>query len=372
MIKELLTDKTVKERAEIKSAEIAKLNLPGEFQRKNIKIEIVSLSKIEGGLEIFVRAWDKNGQIGFGPDGSVDIERFRIYNPPILVEDPGGEFVYSWIDEASGEKLTRTLKEDPREALLQTIEHTISVKKEKFSSKNIKPGKIGSTTSTFYPAEGANTPVDGKVGITAFTDMTWATIHNATNGDTVDVVGTTLDVTISKQSQTTFGQLQRAAILFDTSPLSGATISSATLSLYGSAKTNANSLTGTSNIFSSNPASTDNLVIADYSTFGTTAFSTAITYASWSTAAYNDFILNASGLAAINQTGISKFGYREATYDAPNNPATGGGSAGSFNMGGFSADQTGTTNDPMLVVESTGGGVVSAATVPTLLFMGVA
>ena len=33
---------------------------------------------------------------------------------------------------------------------------------------------------------------------------------------------------------------------------------------------------------------------------------------------YYDFILNATGLAAISKTGITKIGLRESAYDAPN------------------------------------------------------
>src|SRR3990167_1069334 len=40
---------------------------------------------------------------GFGADGSVEIERFRIYNPPILVDDPNGTIIREWTDEITKE-----------------------------------------------------------------------------------------------------------------------------------------------------------------------------------------------------------------------------------------------------------------------------
>jgi hypothetical protein len=130
--------------------------------RANYDIEIVSMRTIEGGVEVFARAWTKEGgQIGFGPDGTVDIERFQIINPPVLVADPAGSIVRTWTDNDTGRVKERRLREDAREALLQSLEHTLSVKKEKFGSTNIVPGKVGNTTSTFYPAAGANAPADG-------------------------------------------------------------------------------------------------------------------------------------------------------------------------------------------------------------------
>ena len=39
------------------------------------------------------------------------------------------------------------------------------------------------------------------------------------------------------------------------------------------------------------------------------------TYANYSISGYNDFTLNANGIAAISKTGISKFSARNANYD---------------------------------------------------------
>ena len=90
----------------------------------------------------------------------------------------------------------------------------------------------------------------------------------------------------------------------------------------------------------------------DFDSLGTTTFSTAITNTSWSTTGYNDFVLNASGLAAITVTGVSKFGAKETTYDLGG--ATPTWAADSDNsISGYFADETGTANDPKLVIEHT-------------------
>src|SRR5262249_50264514 len=126
--------------------------------------QIVSVSPIDGGVEVHARAWDKNGQIGFGPDGTVDIERFLIYNPPILVPDPTGTVQRVHTNPLTGVETIGRYREDAREALMQTLEDIIRVKQQKFGSEQIIVGKVGSTTSTFYPDKNQeSSSVDGEV-----------------------------------------------------------------------------------------------------------------------------------------------------------------------------------------------------------------
>ncbi len=83
------------------------------------------MESIDGGVQVFARAWDANDrQIGFGKDGTVDIERFRIFNPPILVSDPKGDIVHEFINE-DGEVFRQNYREDAYGALLQVLAHTI-------------------------------------------------------------------------------------------------------------------------------------------------------------------------------------------------------------------------------------------------------
>lgn len=161
-------------RATIKGAEIAKL---GALPRQNVKfhgadfdIEVVSMNAIEGGVEVFARAWDANSQIGFGKDGSVDIERFIIINPPILVPD-GTQTLTE--DSDGNPRLVNNYKEDLEAALLQSLASTIEVKKERFGSDKIQPLKEGHTTTTVYASSG-----DGTVR--SF-NATWATARAGSN-----------------------------------------------------------------------------------------------------------------------------------------------------------------------------------------------
>ena len=94
MIRNLLTNKNTIEQSRIKSEEISKLNHIGKFKHKDLEVEILSLQAIQvgdqHGVEIMARAWNKGKQVGLA-DGTVEIERFRIWNPDIYVEDPNGD-----------------------------------------------------------------------------------------------------------------------------------------------------------------------------------------------------------------------------------------------------------------------------------------
>jgi len=148
-----------------------------------LEIEIIEVNIIEGGVEVFARAWNENGQIGFGKDGTVDIERFRIFNPPVLVADDngnierGGEF----LDSIQEDSPFRYYREDAEEALLQSLEQTINTISKHGSSK-IVSGKRGNTTTTFYPdASTESTSVDGYTtdDNSSTTARTWAQVHDS-------------------------------------------------------------------------------------------------------------------------------------------------------------------------------------------------
>jgi hypothetical protein len=145
--------------------------------------------------------------------------------------------------------------------------------------------------------------------------------------------------------------LGRSIFLFDTSDLtSGATISAAVMSLYGSAKVDNDTSSPDIDIYTSAPASNTDLVAGDFDSLGTTSQTgSPISYASFSTTGYNDFTFNATGSGNVNKTGISKFGARNANYDVANTAPALGWYQGSY-LQGYFADQTGTANDPKLVV----------------------
>src|SRR3990167_2105288 len=97
-----------KDRANFKGQEIAKAVI--SVARTNVKfsgadydIEIISIKNITDGVEVLARAWKDGEQIGFGKDGSVDVERFNIINPPILIYQPDGDIIKNWTHPDTGE-----------------------------------------------------------------------------------------------------------------------------------------------------------------------------------------------------------------------------------------------------------------------------
>jgi len=134
---------------------------------------------------------------------------------------------------------------------------------------------------------------------------------------------------------------------------SGITITNGVLSFYGTAKQDQNGATPACAVVSSNPTSNTALANSDFALakFGTTRFATDLTYANFTVGAYNDFTLNASGIANIVD-GITKFGTM-SDKDLDNVVPTRGGNDSWTEMGVYNADQTGTTQDPKLVIEYT-------------------
>src|SRR5439155_8215333 len=151
-------------------------------------------------------------------------------------------------------------------------------------------------------------------------NQTWLTLVNAAGNTSDDTsAAQVINGYESGTVASTYSNLFPAIFLFDTSSLPDSdVISSSTLSLYGQSKADGNSSAPNVNIYSSAPASNTGIANGDYDSLGATAFSTAITYAGWSTSGYNNFQLNASGLAAISTTSIAKFGTRDALYDVAN------------------------------------------------------
>ena len=211
---------------------------------------------------------------------------------------------------------------------------------------------VGFDTLTVYPgSEGTDDPVDGDVGRISVNE-TFSTIR-AGAGNTYGTTSTSYVCASVKTSATEnqFEQIRRSIFCYKTSALtSGASISSAVLSLYG---VTANSIEGSSiEICASTPASTTALENADYGQLGSTSFS-SIAYASLTITGYNDFTLNASGISNISKTGISKFGGRTG-WDL-NNDTTGLSWVSStfYQFNCYYSNNTGTTNDPKLVVTYT-------------------
>lgn len=221
-------------------------------------------------------------------------------------------------------------------------------------------------TSTFNPASGLNSPVDGDAFRFSSGGESWATIRAG--------AGTGADPSAASQFSPNvevlaaggnFRTLTRGIILFDTSSLpANATITSATFSIWIISKGDSWTDGGLC-LVSSAPASNANIATTDFPTanFGTTEYATRVTLASITTGQYLDMALNASGLTFINTPGIQKFGLM-ISYDLDNTSKA--------TTAGFSANvdvdyADNGSNIPKLAITYT---TPTTTATPTLLFMG--
>lgn len=208
------------------------------------------------------------------------------------------------------------------------------------------------STLTVYPDAGTGaTTVDGRTY--HFDSLSWATAR----------AGAGTGNLASEASSASFGNttdggttvyIIRSFYNFDTSALtSGASISAATFSVYATGASDQSETTNPSHprIVGGTPAAVNTLANGDYTQTGSTLLSdstmTLATFAA--SAAYRDFALNATGIAAVNKTGVTTLVLR-AKNDLDNTAPTVVSYAPSY-----WADQAGTANDPELVVTYTTG-----------------
>jgi hypothetical protein len=219
---------------------------------------------------------------------------------------------------------------------------------------------VFANTATYYPdANTESTSVDGFIESASASGASLNAVlldaSNQTDGVAVDDFS--VDTTISSYNLDEGGgafyaEIYRSFFLFDTSGLgAAATISAATFSVYVTAKSNDdNDGTDYIRLVTTTPASNTTLVTQDFDQISFTAqTATSPDITSISTAAYQDYTLNATGIGNVSKTGITKFGLREG------HDIAGSGLCQNCNsgVGVNTADQTGTTNDPKLVVTYT-------------------
>lgn len=356
-INECLVNLNFKDISNLKSQEVAKITSVTKTTIGDIDIQIDSTRLIDGGVEVFVRAWDKNeNKIGFG-DGTVEIERFRIFNPRILVPDPLGSIIRTIPASETSPEVTKTYREDLTEAVKQTIAKAVKVAGK--DGSKIVLGKVGNTTDLFYPeAEPGSTTVDGKIKANG---IVYLTVHDAASGDD-DNDATTKDTLVGQllSGGVTYF-IYRSHTGFDTSSLPDTdTIDSATLTMTSDG---AYDLTGdntwTVHIFAHTLSANTNLAAGDYNktSYGATSWgSIAATDADIADGSAWSITLNSDGKTGISKTGVTNIGFR-STRDFQDNSGAGTAPTGAEYLQTYFADNAGTTNDPLLtVVHSAGGG----------------
>ncbi len=277
--------------ATIKGLEISKIGKTPKVRRSKYDIEIISMEAVEGGVAVYVRAWDRKGQIGFGVSGTVDIERFVLINPGILVRDPLGDVV---MREGNVERGLREIRgrEDLLEAVYLSIENSLATKKQMFDSSRIIPEKIGRTTTNVVPTDD-----DSIFG----SDATYTTAQAASDG-TIRGDGIV--------QNTVAGDffVERTFLNFaDTSAVGSDDISSATVTVIGEAEGDVD--TWAVGLYGS--TASDNIVSTDLDLVQGTLFSDTKNVTGWNAAGSNVFTLTAAGIAQITKsTALTKMSFR--------------------------------------------------------------
>jgi hypothetical protein len=217
---------------------------------------------------------------------------------------------------------------------------------------------FGFSTLTVYPDAGTGgTTIDGNVeryGV----NQTLSNIRSGA-GTGADDVGTDDDVALLRASTTSnqYQRLARGIYTFDTSPLtSSATLSAVVFGSYGwDLVTSLGAFEV--DVVASTPASNNALVSGDYSNLDSSVFASIASGSlnavnGGGAGGYNDFTLDSNGIANVSKTGISKFGTR-INWDTDNSMGGSWSSGASSYYNSYLADQSGTTNDPKLVITYT-------------------
>jgi hypothetical protein len=246
---------------------------------------------------------------------------------------------------------------------------------EFFANDPTYPVYTDTTTTAFPDPDPETNTVDGHVRNTSVDS--WANARGASTGTTANDSDGDVVTARSRFVSPTY-MVDKGIFLFDTSAIpSTDTVSSSTISLFLKNKGDGNG-DGSINVFAATPASNTSLSTADFDQVGSTAFATARTIASvqYEDGGGNDYthwLLNSSGRSNIarsgqvtanppNVSGISAFGFREATYELADSPAP---TADSF-ISAYMAETAGTNKDPKLVVEHVSSDPTAPAAVSDL------
>ena len=204
---------------------------------------------------------------------------------------------------------------------------------------------VTTSGSLSYSTIAGSTAGDGSAGYdhggTAF-----ATIRTSPGDVTDGGVATTNTPALTRSSGTAYTLCNRGMLVFDTSSIpDGATITSATLQLYVTAKSDAMSQS-VSIVTRTDPAT---ITTADFdvANWTMTKQATDVTIASVTTSAYNTWTLNATGLSNISKTGKTILGVVMSADAEATAPPSGTG-AGDASVTYYTADNG--SNEPVLAV----------------------
>ena len=82
--------------------------------------------------------------IGYGEDGSAEINVLRVLNPPLLVKSETGDVTYTY-PSSDGEEIAKRYAEKPQEAVKELVSFQ-SIKPCGHGQAAVEPGKTTGTT----------------------------------------------------------------------------------------------------------------------------------------------------------------------------------------------------------------------------------
>lgn len=184
------------------------------------------------------------------------------------------------------------------------------------------------------------TAVDGRVWVST-TAETWSALRAEVGNNAIDDGVNSASVRAVAAGENLWNYLMRGIVCFPINLTADDVIDSAYIELKGHEKENDVDI----NIFSANPASKIGLTATDFSTLGTTAYSTAISVADFLLEAFNHFTLNTAGISYLEtvKTGVGCFGMRYSKDASGEQPAN-----GTSGYIGFDFQEAGVGSKPLL------------------------
>ena len=207
---------------------------------------------------------------------------------------------------------------------------------------------LGFDTLTKFPDPNPETnTVDGYAYVTG--NASWATQIAAAGEAANDVAASdTPNFFSATTTSNQWNTIVRGIYLFDTAAIPDTdTIDATTFSLWITA-ISFDSFAPSTGIVGSTPASNTGLVAGDYNQVASTRYATDVAWSGITINQYTVWTFNATGLANVSKTGITKLGTKvSADIDASSYTWA---SNANDTYTSYFADQTGTDNDPKLVV----------------------
>ena len=155
----------------------------------------------------------------------------------------------------------------------------------------------------------------------AVAGQTWANIHDGPGTSAYDQDINEIVQITSSATRNKWNVIRRTILVFDSSVIAQKyTILSAVFRCQASYRTVVVGWDSSINLYSSNPLQYTEVSPEDYSACGAIPFSSPISQSNWIPEAWQQFILNEAGLAAIIKEGTTCMSLREATYDVSNSP----------------------------------------------------